>query len=735
MAALDNRITTLERDFSGFVNINPSQTGAMVVKSGKGPRLPVACNGESDVIKYFGSPSAKYPALFEAVEYAKQNQLWVSAAYTTDALYAGVDVYTSTVTNFGTRTGRDLDTFIDYSTIEKEGTPYSAGTGNGIIAAYSGTVTGISLTNKIKNASFILKVGGTTKLVTETGGTLTGTDLSAPGTLNKDTGAYVISFAGVAGSEAAITTTVDGSSDFNLSVGLPKAFNITIDGILFENVNLGSSASKTLAQVVSDINTAVGYSAASVSGNFILIEGQIPDATFGNITVTAPTDTVTYASALALVFTPGVTFTINGTNPTGAIPRYNQSVSIEYVTTSDQSLNISHSFFQISPSETLDLAVNIIHVSGSIYTLSLYLKTASGNNALESAYTYSLLREKDAFGRSLYIFDVFDGNSYVVPVVNNDYVATATPAATTIVDVTGGYRGTEPLTSNYLASWNNFQLANRYPVKTFLDPIGNAAAIIVDIRNLYQKQAFCITTVPFGNSPAQAITFRQGLSLDTDQIALYHGWTYVVDPYNNSFAWVSRIGAVGVKYAQMDDVFDSLSPAGIDENGHGGQITSTFTPKKMENDYSFDIQLNNADNAQINPIILDPTYGLLIVGDRTLKVINSDSSFVGTRRLYNLLVDTISSQILKQQVFKNNDVTHRARAKSLTEQLLEPILIGEFLREAAVVCDLTNNTDNILNQRKFLLSVYVKATPNSQRVILELTRLPQNVILADFVPA
>jgi hypothetical protein len=125
----------------------------------------------------------------------------------------------------------------------------------------------------------------------------------------------------------------------------------------------------------------------------------------------------------------------------------------------------------------------------------------------------------------------------------------------------------------------------------------------------------------------------------------------------------------------MGPSYDAASPAGLDENGMGGQIAD-WRVVEIENDYT-QAELDAFYNAQINPLIFDESYGLLIYGDQTLQVTNSDTSFVGTRRVYKYMLDVISKQILRKQEFKINDPLHRLMARVQTESFVSPIkLIG-----------------------------------------------------------
>lgn len=730
------RLRTEERDFSGFAITQTNETGAIVVKSRKGKKTPIFCENETDIITHFGKPDAENFGVFEAIDFCRQSPSWIVSAVGANFKYAGVDVQTSAVVSFGTRSGRILETFNEssYSNVDINATHLEDSVGDGLENTFTGTITDTT-TLPIKSGSVKIKVG--LDYVDATDGdpnTLVGSAISS-GSLNKTTGTYNIIFAGTPGTVANYTTTVDLSSGVNLSIGgTDKKVNLTIDGVIYENVNFGSATGTSRTDIITIINTTVGYIAAITSGsNFITISGQLGSASLGQVRIDPPTSG---SSALNLIFDAAAVFidSRNGTNPTGSIPKVGEKVVLDYLYTKDISSITSHTIFTVSPWDDSyqQLAVKIKNISGTKqYQLTLYDVQTVGLVELDN-FVYSLIREKDAFGKSLYYVDIFDDHAYLTIFINPNYSGVASPVEDT-VNLTGGVRGDDPLGSNYLDAWNNFQKKTKFPAKIFMDVYGNSANTILNIIRTYQEFAFGITVVPLGNSRAEAITFKNGLGIDDDSIAIYTNWSKIEDPYNNSFAFTSNVGKIGAKYAAMEDVFDALSPAGIDENGHGGSIGSIgFRIIEVENDYS-DADLEALDNARINPIVFDEEFGPIIEGDRTMQVLNSDTSFIGTRRLYNFMLDAITKQILRKQEFKLNDELHRLLAKTQTEVFLQPILAQNLLREVFVQCDDKNNNDAVLDQRRFILDIFVKVTPNSQFVLLRLTRLSQTQVLADFI--
>lgn len=433
----------------------------------------------------------------------------------------------------------------------------------------------------------------------------------------------------------------------------------------------------------------------------------------------------------------GGTNTLNVSNgqifiKTMATPAIGQAVKVKVAYDKNMSTTTSFAVFTASPYTTADLAINIVATGGKKFTLTLY-KVVAGVYTQLDVYYFSLIREKDAFGKGLYYEDVFDSNPYIIVKVNAafPYSAYSIPSTTTKVTLDYGLR-VAPLLSNITTAWANFNKTNKYFVNVIMDVLGDSASTVNNLVLTYQPQAQAITTLALGNSVAQSLAARTLLGIDSDDLCIYQGWMKIVDPYNNSYAWISNIGSVGKKFAMMADIYDSGSPAGIDENNHGGQI-SDWTYVEADEDYS-DLELQQLDEAQINPIILDQSYGAMIFGDKTAQVTLSDTSYVGTRRTYKYLIQQITNNILKKQVFKNNDPTHRAKAKTMADDFINSTLYAVgALRSFYVACDDKNNNDRVLEQRRFVLDIYVQATPNSQKVQLKLTRVSQTTVIAELI--
>ena len=712
-------------NLSSYIQNTGAETGFMPISSSKGPSKPIKCRTQEDVLVNFGNPSATFPEVFEALAFVQSAPCWVGRAIGANAYWGGVDVIANNVVAFGGGRG-DPSTF-NFTTATQL-TEYTAGSGTGLVKTFSGSATNTPAVN----ATLKIRVGSTYVNASETGDSISGSDIDSGSTHTfvKTTGAYDFTFTGTIGTVAEVTGNV--AQTYDLSTN--KYVNITIDNTLYENLNLSAGAGNTAAvtntEVVAAINAVIPGTKAHTSGNYVKLHGAIASLASGNITVEDPT---AGASALATVFSSGGgVLSAKGTDPVGAIPKYGESVYLEYSYTTNLSSTVSHSFFSASPADD-EFKVLIENVSGSKFKLTLY-QTIAGNDVYVKEYNYSLLREVDGYGKNLYILDVFDKDSYLIAKVNSSYagvipVLPGTPS----VALAGGDSGSTPSAANYVTVWDYAKKVQEFPAKIFMNVNGLNLSYVTNILETYQYYSHQIGIVPLGNTVANAIIWRNATTIDSKYTSLYTNWRKIYDVYNDSYAWISNVGSVGRKFAAMSDVYDGLSPAGTDEGGHGGQIKD-WTTIEMEYNYD-DSELADLDLAQINPIIIDEVDGVKIYGDKTMAADLSDNSFIHTKRLLDIITETIVKQVLHKQEFKNNDQLHQLMAKSKVETFLEPILAKELIREASVICSDTNNTDAVKTLRQFRLDVVLKMTPNSQKCRLVLTQVAQNTVMSQVVPA
>lgn len=377
------------------------------------------------------------------------------------------------------------------------------------------------------------------------------------------------------------------------------------------------------------------------------------------------------------------------------------------------------------------LSTQIISEASDQFTISLYIKNSDGtyDEVKTSSYTVALTAgTKNGFGVNIGMEYVFEEDDYVRAKVNTALSFSSYADDTSKTDFAGGSRGDTITVTELTTGWNYFQKETLYPAKVFFDCTADAGipALFNTLKNSYQKYSRYLLPLP-NESDSNAITTKSGYSIDNDGLAFYWNYFKIQDTFNNSTAITNLMGRVAVKHADTLELgFGGYSPSWIDENGMGGQLGSGI----LEAVYNVsETALQALDEAQINPIIFDKTYGVMIVSDRSAKVSLSDYSYIPHVGLRDYLMENIINQVLPRQITKLNDDFHRTQVKNLARSII--LTTDELLEDFEVKCDRENNDDNIRQQRKFVLQVAVKYITFAQTIEFEFINTSQGTSVSD----
>lgn len=412
-------------------------------------------------------------------------------------------------------------------------------------------------------------------------------------------------------------------------------------------------------------------------------------------------------------------------------PTNNQVVTATYTT--DRSAEVYFGLFSIAP-QANDLAVQI-SMASSVFTVNAYQKDSNSNyiELPNSPYSVSLTANtKNGFGENIYLVDTFTDDDYITPVIGTLALSTFTNDSAK-VDFAGGYRGVAPTITEWTAGWAYFQNPNTYAADIFFDCTADAGipAIFSTLRNTYQKYKAYLLPLP-NTAYATAITNKSSLSTSDRGIYFYYNWGKARDTYNNSYLWSPLMGRIAGKHADMVDVYNGLAPCWIDENGHGGQLGSGIV--EMAYDLS-EGALEALDDAQINPVIFDPQYGVMIVSDRTSQTTLNDYSYIPHSRVADYCISNVISQALPYQLVKLNDITHRTIVKSKIDLITGPLTNPQLplLAEAGTQCDEFNNDAAARSRREFICTTFVKFTPFSEKIKFTFTAVDQSVSVQELI--
>ena len=135
-------------------------------------------------------------------------------------------------------------------------------------------------------------------------------------------------------------------------------------------------------------------------------------------------------------------------------------------------------------------------------------------------------------------------------------------------------------------------------------------------------------------------------------------------------------------------------------------------------------------------MILDHTYGVMVVGQRTCKAgEDTDWSYIGHVNSFLTFEREMRDNVLLPQLGKANNPYYRTLRKQQTDQLLAKRVNGDDRIWAQAFSD-TSTADGIndksaLRQTQFKIKVGVKTDVFSETVIMNFTSYSQDTNLVD----
>jgi len=402
-------------------------------------------------------------------------------------------------------------------------------------------------------------------------------------------------------------------------------------------------------------------------------------------------------------------------------------------------LDLSSYFLMLlakSPSDDY-LKVQITEDS-DVLTLEALQKTATGSFVVapETDIEFSMTPGTvNGFGVNIYVDSAFENSEYFIPVTEGGAAYSSFTSDSSAILLSGGDRGDTVSGTDLAAGYDAFQAVRKYQIDVFFDATADQSipAKFATLRASYHKYSKFLLPTP---NQAIADTLTWTIPAIDRGISYYYGWFKMRNLFNNTGNVISiPMGEVAKNTADIVvKAFGGLAPAWVNENGGlGGQLTSG---RAIESVYEPDeAQLKQLDEARINAITLDPSFGLMIMSRRTSVVALSDYSFIDYSGLIDYAVKNIVEQVLPYQYVKLNDDIHRAIVYSKCETILEPMTVAprNVIQDYAIKCDGENNDDVALAAEKFILDVAIKVTPKSRTVQFRFINTPQGADVKELV--
>ena len=186
----------------------------------------------------------------------------------------------------------------------------------------------------------------------------------------------------------------------------------------------------------------------------------------------------------------------------------------------------------------------------------------------------------------------------------------------------------------------------------------------------------------------------------TSFAAIDTGYKYQYDRYNDQYLYVPLNGDIAGLCARTDNTNDPwFSSGGLNRGQIKNVVKLAVNPTQADRDALY--------TNGVNPVVAFPGQGVVLYGDKTMLAKPSAFDRIGVRRLFIILEKSVSIAA-KFQLFEFNDGFTRAQFKNMIEPFLRDIQARRGINDFQVVCDASNNTDQVISSNNFVADIYIK---------------------------
>ena len=210
---------------------------------------------------------------------------------------------------------------------------------------------------------------------------------------------------------------------------------------------------------------------------------------------------------------------------------------------------------------------------------------------------------------------------------------------------------------------------------------------------------------------ADAIVAWGNTITKSDKAFLDNNWRQVFDTYNNVYVWVPCCSATCGISSRCDTNYEVwMSPMGYTRGIYLNTTKLAWEPSKQYRDVIYKVS--------INPIFTDGSEGVVLLGDRTHIMKPSYFRQLAVRKTL-IVIEQGALGYLKYFLGENNNAQTRALATNNISKFLRDLGARGAFRRAQVVCNETNNTEQVIDEQK--MRCLIRIQPQSSINYVELT--------------
>jgi len=268
---------------------------------------------------------------------------------------------------------------------------------------------------------------------------------------------------------------------------------------------------------------------------------------------------------------------------------------------------------------------------------------------------------------------------------------------------TGDYSAGFDLFEDKLATEIDFLIAPQH------SNVANATTVVNDLVSIANTRKDCVVLTSVdkagivGKTDAQAQTNAVTVAntfTKSSYLVVDNNYFKIFDKYNDTYINIPAASSTAGLMASTDIVADPwYSPAGQRRGNYRGVTDILANPNQTQRDALY--------KAGVNPIANIPGTGLILFGDKTLESRPSAFDRINVRRLF-ISIEKSISEAAKNVMFEFNDEFTRAEFVNIVEPFLRRVKGRRGITDFRVVCDETNNTQEVIDNNQFVANIFVK---------------------------
>jgi hypothetical protein len=230
-----------------------------------------------------------------------------------------------------------------------------------------------------------------------------------------------------------------------------------------------------------------------------------------------------------------------------------------------------------------------------------------------------------------------------------------------------------------------------------------------------------------GSETSSIATWLGQLNAYSSYAVVDSGWKYMYDKYNNVYRWIPLNGDVAGLCVYTDEIRDPwFSPAGLNRGQIKNAIKLAWNPSKTYRDTLY--------AAGVNPVVTLPGQGTVLFGDKTLQTKPSAFDRINVRRLFIVLEKAISDAA-RYSMFELNDTFTQSQFVALVTPFLRDVQGRRGITDFKVVCNSTNNTQQVIDSNQFVGDIYIKPARSINFIQLNFVAVGTGVDFSTIVSA